>query len=314
LFSDRLRMKLALALWRLAVRPFASQVTATRALYRLILRKRLNLENPQDFNEKLQWLKLFWQTPLVSRCADKYAVRQYAVECGCADVLNELYGVYDRAADIVWEKLPPQLVLKCTHGCGYNIICEDKAKLDRRQTLARLHRWMKTRYSRRYAEYQYDPIPPRIVCEKYLQTPAGYLPIDYKIFCCNGQPRFVAVATDRARDVQWHYLDMKWTPLNITLPQHNRGAPPPRPPCWDRMGTAAAALAQPFPFVRADFFDDNGHAVLAEMTFTPAAGLNSAYYSGAGLRYIGNLIHLPPKWLPAASPNQSTGEPDPRTS
>lgn len=300
--SDRLHLKLRLALWRHGVRPFATRVVATKALYWLILGKRLNLENPQDYNEKLQWLKLFWNNPLVTQCADKFAVRQYAAECGCAEVLNELYGVYDRPADIAWEKLPPQFVLKCTHGCGYNVICDDKAKLDRGQTLARLQRWMKTRYGRKYGEYHYDVIRPRILCEKYIQTSAGFLPVDYKIFCCNGRARYVAVATNRAQAVQWHYLDLTWKLLDVTLPEHNKGVPPPKPACWDRMVAAAETLARPFPFVRVDCYDNNGHPLLGEMTFTPVAGLNHGYYSEAGLRYVGGLIHLPAKWRAAVQP------------
>ena len=292
-------MKLGLALWRHGLQPFASQVLATKALYRLMLGLRLDLENPRDYNEKLQWLKLFWQHPLLVRCADKFAVRQYAAECGCPDVLNDLYGVYDRAADIPWEKLPPQFVLRCTHGCGYNIICDDKAKLDERTTRARLHDWMRIRYGRRYAEYHYDHIRPRIICEKYLQTPAGFLPVDYKIICANGQARIVLVATDRAKQLRWHFLDLAWKKLDIALPPHNAGMPPPKPPCWDRMVAAVEALARPFPFVRVDCYDDNGRAVLGEMTFTPGAGLNAGYYSEAGLRYVGGLIQLPAKWRSA---------------
>ena len=37
----------------------------------------LNLENPQTFNEKLQWLKLYYHDPLMTKCADKYLAREY---------------------------------------------------------------------------------------------------------------------------------------------------------------------------------------------------------------------------------------------
>jgi hypothetical protein len=48
--------------------------------------------------------------------------------------------------------------------------------------------------------------------------------------------------------------------------------------------------------VRVDCYDDNGRAVVGEMTFTPVAGLNRGYYSEAGLLFVGGLIPLPEKW------------------
>ena len=40
----------------------------------------LNLNNPRTFTEKLQWLKIFDATPLKSRLADKYLVRNWVAE------------------------------------------------------------------------------------------------------------------------------------------------------------------------------------------------------------------------------------------
>lgn len=286
--------------WRMFVRPFASQTLETKVLYWIMMNRPLNLVNPEDFNEKLQWLKLYWQRPLVSQCADKYGVRDYVKQCGCQDVLNELYGVYDRTTDIPWESLPRKFALKCTHGCGYNIICSDKAKLSRLRTLARIGWWMRSDYGHHNAEYHYSSIKPRIVCERYIESETGCLPDDYKIFCFNGRPHYVAIATDRATRVKWSFLDMEWKPIDIVLPEHAQGGLPAKPVCWDRMVAAAVELSQPFPFVRVDFYDDNGKAVFGEMTFAPGGGLMRDYYSESGLKYVGSLIQLPETSEPTA--------------
>ena len=169
-------------LWRIFVRPFASETLETKFIYWVNMGKPLNLKDPEDFNEKLQWLKLNWKDPLISECADKYAVRKYVEMNGCGDVLNELYGVYSETIDIPWESLPDKFVLKCTHGCGYNIICTDKASLDKRSASDKIERWMRSRYGLCYAEYHYLSITPCIICERYIETPAGLTPNDYKIF------------------------------------------------------------------------------------------------------------------------------------
>ena len=142
MFTLNTRQKIIRALlrplWRIFVQPFASETLRTKFLYWDVMGLRLDLVNPKDYNEKLQWLKLNWKDPLITQCADKYGVRVYVKGCGCEDILNELYGVYDKTDDINWEFLSDKFVLKCTHGCGYNIICTDKSKLNKKDSLAKL--------------------------------------------------------------------------------------------------------------------------------------------------------------------------------
>ncbi len=105
---------------------FISPVLATKVIYKRTFKRKLNLNNPVTFNEKIQWLKLFWQHPLVSQCGDKYAVREYVARCGCENILNEIYGVYTKVDEIDYSIFPNKFVIKGTHGCGFNIICNDK--------------------------------------------------------------------------------------------------------------------------------------------------------------------------------------------
>ena len=57
-----------------------------RMTYRLKMGKRLNLQEPELFNEKLQWLKLFDRRPEYTTMVDKYAAKQYA-----AKIIGEQY-------------------------------------------------------------------------------------------------------------------------------------------------------------------------------------------------------------------------------
>lgn len=50
---------------------------ATEYVYKYHTGKKLDLKNPKEFNEKLQWLKLYGDQDLMVQCADKYAVRKY---------------------------------------------------------------------------------------------------------------------------------------------------------------------------------------------------------------------------------------------
>src|SRR5690606_27549434 len=50
----------------------------------------LNLQNPQTLNEKINWYKLNHKNPLISLCADKYAVRNYVANCIGSEYLISL--------------------------------------------------------------------------------------------------------------------------------------------------------------------------------------------------------------------------------
>lgn len=78
----------------------------------------LDLNNPQTFNAKLQWLKLFDRKPLYTTMVDKYAVRDYIAKTIGEEYLIPLLGVWDSPEDIDFDALPNQFVLKCNHDSG----------------------------------------------------------------------------------------------------------------------------------------------------------------------------------------------------
>src|SRR5690606_28254799 len=98
--------------------------------YKLRNKRALNLENPREFTEKIQWMKYNLYTENYKDFVDKYAVRKFVEETIGAPYLNELIAVYDSVDAIAIDKLPHQFALKATHGSGYNVIVSDKSKLN----------------------------------------------------------------------------------------------------------------------------------------------------------------------------------------
>ena len=143
----------------------------TKARYKAGFGKKLDLSNPITLNEKVLWLKLnrYMKHPLVIQCADKYRVREYVESCGCADILNELYGVYEKPEDIPWDDLPNEFVLKWNFGAGMNIICLDKSKMDRTEVVCQLKKWGRRKVWLTHSEMQYKYAPKRIVCEQLIR-------------------------------------------------------------------------------------------------------------------------------------------------
>ena len=101
-----------------------------KCYYRVKLGKKFNLEDPQTFNEKMQWLKLYDRKPIYTTLVDKYEVKKYIAEQIGEKYIIPTLGVWNKYDDIDFDSLPNQFVLKCTHDSGGLVICKDKTKLD----------------------------------------------------------------------------------------------------------------------------------------------------------------------------------------
>lgn len=246
--------------------------------YYIKFKKKLNLTNPINFNEKIQWLKFNeLNGDIYTLCADKYKVREYVKSKGCGEILNQLYGVYDDSQEIDYRTLPNKFALKCNHGAGYNIICDNKASLDIEQTNKQLNKWLKQDFSSHFIEPQYKKIDRKILCEKYIENERGGFPEDYKFYCFNGKPYAVMVCMEREKGKpKFYYFDMSWNPLPFedTVELINSNSYPKMPEGFHKMKEYAVKLASDFKFVRADFYLLNGNVIFGELTFTPSAGLD----------------------------------------
>lgn len=137
--------------------------------YRLKFKHKLNLEEPQTFNEKLQWLKLNNKNPLYSKLVDKYEVRECIKNKIGEEFLIPMIGIYDRFEDIDFEKLPNRFVLKCTHDSGSVIICKDKEKFDEKSAKRELTKALKRNFYYDAREWPYKNVKPRIIVEEYME-------------------------------------------------------------------------------------------------------------------------------------------------
>lgn len=274
-----------------------SPTLSSKILFRIILGKNLDLKNPTTMNEKLMWLKLntYNKNPLITRCVDKYAVRQYIKEEGCEELLNDLIGVWDNVNDIEWDKLPSQFAIKCNHGCKYNIICDDKNNLDIEFTKKELDKWMNTDYWRIHAEVNYRYINRKIICEKYLNDGSGVLPEDFKFHCFNGRAEYVMVCVGREKGKpKYYYFNSKWElmPFSQEALDLKEEISIPKPKEMDEMFKYAEKLSKPFPFVRVDFYLIKGKIIFGELTFTPGGCLDPDIFPEAD-RIMGDKLELP---------------------
>lgn len=249
-----------------------SKERISKIYYRINVHKKLHLDNPIAFTEKLQWLKLYYcpNNPKIIQCTDKFAVRDYIKKIGEEELLNTILGSWTNVEDIPWEELPQQFVLKCNHGCGYNIICKDKSKFNVEEAKRKLQRWMKENYASYDIEPHYGKIKRRIICEKYLGDEVA----NYNIYCFNGKPIFLSLmrglADGKDEKLTYYYVDGTKAEFKNRAFQTDDAQLSPLLP---EMVKCAERLSRDFPMVRVDLFDINGKIVLSELTFTPGGAL-----------------------------------------
>lgn len=75
-----------------------------------------DIEHPRSFNEKIQWLNLYYHNPLITTCTDKVTFKEYLAKEIGTDYIVPNIGVYDDVNQIDFDKLPTEYVLKSNWG------------------------------------------------------------------------------------------------------------------------------------------------------------------------------------------------------
>ncbi|NLM49596.1 MAG: carbonic anhydrase [Clostridiaceae bacterium] len=249
-----------------------------RMQYRIKFGRRLDLKNPKRFTEKIQYYKLYYRNANMPVCSDKYLVREYVKNKGFAEILNEVYGVYDDADKIDFNLLPNSFVIKNTLGGGGNdiIICKDKNSFDIESAKTQMRSWLNKKGKNPGREWVYDVGKPKILIEKYLEdkTHPGGL-IDYKFFCFNGQVHYLYVIANRklGEHAEFGIYDKDFNRL-----KYERAGEKPlsfdieKPQNYDEMVRIAEILSNEFPHVRVDLYNIDGKIIFGELTFFGASG------------------------------------------
>lgn len=267
---------------------------ANRA-FKPFFKKEIDWENPKNLIEKIYWLQINSNTSLWTNCADKYLVRDFVKKCGFEEYLPKLYGKWNYANEIDFDKLPISFILKTNNGCGTNFIVKDKSLLNIKSTIKKLNRLLYVPYGYSSAQLHYTRIKPCIIAEELLENKDNYSSslVDYKIWCFHGVPEVIWVAYNRSNSgVDMSIYDLNWEkhPEYLISSDHFRynDRNIPKPKSLEKMIEIAKVLSKDFPQVRVDFYDISGKPYFGEMTFTTGFG----YFSKEYYEYLGSKINL----------------------
>lgn len=247
-----------------------------KLMYRHVFKRKLDLDDPKTFNEKLQWLKLHDRKTEYISMVDKYEVKKYvAAQIGENYIIPTL-GVWNKFDEINFDNLPDQFVIKCTHDSGGLVICKDKSRFDRKAARKKINACMKKNYYWVGREWPYKSVPPRIIVERYMEDPNEKELRDYKFLCFHGEPKLIELHVNRFNEKHTQdFYDTEWRQLSITQVGLSKlKVPASRPECLDEMLTLSRILAKGIPHVRIDWYVISGKVYFGEITFFDASGFD----------------------------------------
>lgn len=244
--------------------------TYLRWYYFFCMKKRLNLKSPTTYNEKINWLKLYDRNPYYTTLVDKLKVKDVVAQKIGAEHVIKTLGVWKRAEDIEWDKLPDRFVLKTTQGGG-NVgimICRDKSTFDKVTAVTNMNSALKQNLYYSSREWPYKDVEPMIFAEEYMEDEHGELR-DYKFFCFNGKCKMLFVATERQTREEpfFNFFDENYNPLPFKQGHPVNPVIPEKPEGFDEMKRIAEELSKGLPHVRMDLYVINGKVYFGEYTF-----------------------------------------------
>lgn len=242
--------------------------------YHAKIGKKLNLENPYTFNEKLQWLKLHDRNPDYIKMVDKFEVKKYLSKIIGARYIIPTYCIWDYFEDIDFDTLPDQFVLKTTHDSGGVVVCSDKKNFDIHSAEKKINKSLKRNYYFMGREWPYKHVKPRIIAEKYLSDSNGQL-TDYKVHCFNGEPRIILVCKNRFTEegMSEDFFTANWEHLSLRRLKHaNSLQQIEKPKQLDDMLELSKIISKKIPFIRCDYYIVDDRIYVGELTFYPANG------------------------------------------
>ena len=257
-----------------------------RVVYRLTMKgRKLHLNPPVTFNEKLHWLKIHDHNPLYTTLVDKYEMKECVSKIIGDEYIIPTIGVWDHVEDIDINSLPEQFVIKTTHDSGGVCVCKNKSEFDWKSSKKKLQRSLSTNFYLLGREWPYKNVKRRIIVEKYMEDAETKELRDYKFFCFEGIAKLMFIASGRQirKEPYFDFYDMEFNHIDMRHGHPNAPTPPQKPASFDQMRSLSETICKELKLfhARVDFYEVNGQPYLGEITL---------------YHHNGNVIFDPEEW------------------
>ncbi|MCW2257108.1 hypothetical protein M2263_003199 [Providencia alcalifaciens] len=240
-----------------------------------------NFKKPKTYNEKINYRKQNPNHKLFSMCADKIAVKSYVASIiGEQHVIPTLHIGSHISLDEIKKILinNGDCLLKANHNSGpVHLLTVNMSDDDLLKACDDVNKQLNVDFGKYQNEPWYSEILPQILVEKRIYPEDGEHDLkDYKfhVFKQNDGSNKVLlhVDFDRSTNHNRSFFDenLNWLPFSSFVPSIYTSIS--KPVNFEQMLNLAKKLAEPFNYVRVDFYNVDGKIYFGELTFAPGSG------------------------------------------
>ena len=235
----------------------------------------VNLENPQNLIDRINWCKIYDKDERKPIWADKISAHLELSLSSLKDIVITPAYIFrtNKFTKESFDTIPDgKWFFKCNHGSGWNMRFEKKKGNDPTYLISKLNEWLSLNYA--YIggyEWQYENINRGII----VQPDLGQL-LDWQFWCENGEIKYIQLSrklgknleeficfTDSSCENTDMYLGIK--PMRFKLLSKEKET-------YKKMKPIVEQLASDYKFVRVDLYSINDKVKFSELTFSPCSG------------------------------------------
>ena len=235
----------------------------------------VNLENPQNLIDRINWCKIYDKDERKPIWADKISAHLELSLSSLKDIVITPAYIFrtNKFTKESFNTIPDgKWFFRCNHGSGWNMRFEKKKGNDPTYLISKLNEWLSLNYA--YIggyEWQYENINRGII----VQPDLGQL-LDWQFWCENGEIKYIQLSrklgknleeficfTDSSCENTDMYLGIK--PMRFKLLSKEKET-------YKKMKPIVEQLASDYKFVRVDLYSINDKVKFSELTFSPCSG------------------------------------------
>ncbi len=235
----------------------------------------VNLENPQNLIDRINWCKIYDKDERKPLWADKISAHLELSLSSLKDIVISPAYIFrtNKFTKESFDTIPDgKWFFRCNHGSGWNMRFEKKKGNDPTYLISKLNEWLSLNYA--YIggyEWQYENITRGII----VQPDLGQL-LDWQFWCENGEIKYIQLSrklgknleeficfTDSSCENTDMYLGIK--PMRFKLLSKEKET-------YKKMKPIVEQLASDYKFVRVDLYSINDKVKFSELTFSPCSG------------------------------------------
>ena len=233
----------------------------------------LNLYNPRTHNERIQYRKIFDRLEVHKQISDKIYARKFVdhiLGSGSAKKLMVPHlAIVSRFSQLNPELNQQDIIIKASHGSGWNIKVKAGSKQDWKIAKWRSLGWLSRVHGVRSLEWAYRDLTPKLLVEKLLPENKKQ-PLDFKIYCYNGHIGSYMWEDNTGVVPKWTIFDKNYQQSGDNSNHIQFIAPID----FKTMQTIAKKLSKNFAMLRVDFLIQEKRWYLGELTLYDASGMS----------------------------------------